>query len=135
MVKRYYTNVEDSEMFVGADGPFVLYEDYAALEAALTLLTNGFKYSTEVCQIARNALARRTEVMKKWPIWIEGYQTTGQQAKAEYKGEFEGDTFAEACKNWAKSLSEPPQCFNKQNLTYWGCGLFDNEADARKSFG
>jgi hypothetical protein len=24
---------------------------------------------------------------------------------------------------------------NQENMTYWGCRLFDNEADARKSFG
>ena len=36
-VKRYYTNVKDSEMFEGADGPFVLYSDYAKLHSLITL--------------------------------------------------------------------------------------------------
>ena len=58
MIKRYYTNAKDAETFEGADGPFVLYTDYARLESALTLLTNGFKYSTEVVTIARTALAQ-----------------------------------------------------------------------------
>jgi hypothetical protein len=35
MITRWYTNAKDSEVFSGPDGPFVLFTDYAKLEAEL----------------------------------------------------------------------------------------------------
>lgn len=70
----------------------------------------------------------------KYHIWSEGYRATGGQLGASYHGCYEGDTFEEACKQWALSSSEP-NLFDPKKLTYWGCRLFDNEIDARKSFG
>jgi hypothetical protein len=39
--------------------------------------------------------------------------------------------------NWRASVKRPwdDGNFNPEALTYWGCKLFDNEADARKGFG
>jgi len=72
--------------------------------------------------------------MKYWSVWSEGYRATGEHGTATFHGNFEADTFAEACQRWAATTSDPKQ-FNAERLTYWACRLFDNEADARKSFG
>ena len=68
-------------------------------------------------------------------IWSEGYAATGERAGAMFHGTAEGDTFQEACEQY--SLMNPAfgKCFNINGPTYWGCRLFDNEADARKAFG
>lgn len=88
--------------------------------------------------------------MKEFEIWIEGYRATGEEAQASFIGKAAGETFEEACKNF----EYPEDQFNMgikfiskgQKLTLdekghggrpsiWACRLFDNEADARKSFG
>jgi hypothetical protein len=68
--------------------------------------------------------------MPKFNVWVEGYQD-----EARLVGTVEAPTFADAC---ADLMSKPPWNdgnFDREKLTYWGCGLFDNEADARKAFG
>ena len=70
----------------------------------------------------------------KFEIWSEGYWATGDKDSAGYHGEWEGETFADACEAWASNIQHP-EYFNKSRLTYWGCRLFDNEIDARKTFG
>jgi hypothetical protein len=74
---------------------------------------------------------------KIYDIWSEGYLTSGMEgARATYYGSYEGDTFREACENWAKTLGEDSKkYFDKDDLRFYGCKLFDNGADARKSFG
>ena len=67
-------------------------------------------------------------------VWTEGYCTTGQNSRAQYHGEFEATSFAEACADYAYSTGEP-KYFDKDNLTYFGCRFYDNELQARKSFG
>lgn len=73
--------------------------------------------------------------MKTWQIWSEGYAVTGQSGEAHVHGSVEADTFNDACLTLAKRDSEFAQYFDPQKMTFWGCRLFDNEADARKSFG
>lgn len=70
-------------------------------------------------------------------IWSEGYAATGQASDATFHGEFEGETFRDAVAAFQKSLSSKysRQCVDLNNLTFWGCSFFDNEEDARKSFG
>jgi hypothetical protein len=73
--------------------------------------------------------------MPKFSVWMEGYEVTGNAAGAKLIGTIEADTFAQAC---AELMSKPPWNdgnFNREQLTYWGCRLFDNEADAGKAFG
>lgn len=72
--------------------------------------------------------------MKNYEIWSEGYAITGNRSDAQYHGIFSGETFEEACLAWAKTVSQP-ELYDVQNNSYWGCRLFDNEFDARKSFG
>lgn len=77
--------------------------------------------------------------MKEWEIWSEGYLVSGMEgipATAQLEGKFHAETFSDACKKWAETLPVKEQkLFNPVYLTFWGCKLFDNEADARKSFG
>jgi hypothetical protein len=73
--------------------------------------------------------------MPLFEIWMEGYAATGESAEAKKIAMVEAPTFREAC---TIAMSRPP--WNDGNYRpasnkYWGCGLFDNEADARKSFG
>jgi len=75
--------------------------------------------------------------LKTFDLWVEGYSTTGQSAPAQFLGTYEGKTFREAVLSWSFSgLSRNEnQYFNANNLTYWGCEIFDSEKKARKSFG
>lgn len=69
-------------------------------------------------------------------IWLSGYCTNGESGIALYYGKHAGKTFADAVvKCVADCMEDPDQYFNKNNLTYWGCKFYDNEADARAVFG
>jgi hypothetical protein len=73
--------------------------------------------------------------MKRFEVWMEGYQASGNSAKARKIGETEAESFVDAC---AKLMSVPPWndgSFNPKGPSYWGCGLYDNEIAARKVFG
>lgn len=71
-----------------------------------------------------------------WQVWQEGYAATGGQAVASFCGTFLGETFSDACAAWVATLSAGSRSsFNRQELAYWGCRLFDNEVDARQRFG
>lgn len=73
----------------------------------------------------------------KFEIWSEGYIVTGGRGRAVFHGDWEGETFADACQSWADSL--PPESRssykNVDQPRFWSCRLFDNEADARKAYG
>lgn len=76
--------------------------------------------------------------MQTYQIWAEGYEATGQSGTATYMGSASGETFKDAVKKLAASKGPEDRAFyntDRTQPTYWGCGLFDNEADARKSFG
>jgi hypothetical protein len=77
--------------------------------------------------------------MKEYEVWLEGFSATGERGPAHLCGIFRAETFANACYQWVCSLPEIHRKFfrvHKNNqLTYWGCRFFDNEKDARKSFG
>lgn len=76
------------------------------------------------------------DVTAAWEIWIEGYVVTGNSSTAQYKGQYTGNTFEEACARWADSLEpESKSYYDPIANTFWGCRLFNNEADARKAFG
>lgn len=69
-----------------------------------------------------------------YTLWLEGYAATGQQESAKCLGTYEGSTFEEACAEWARKTPQPSY-YNAERNTYWRCRFFDNEADARRSFG
>lgn len=75
--------------------------------------------------------------IKRYQVWIEGYQATGQSTKATYHGEYEGQDFKEAVTAFKDSLTDEHsrQCVDLNRMTFWGCKFFDNESDARKAFG
>lgn len=74
---------------------------------------------------------------KQWPLWVEGYVATGESADATFLGSFEGETFQDAIQAYKDSLTDDysRKCVDVERQTFWGCRFFDNEADARKSFG
>lgn len=82
-------------------------------------------------------------------IWMEGYRATGERGTAQMIGTGIGDTFDEAVKDYMKwnpkhgieengrsrYVSDEVYKNRRSNWNIWACSLFDNEADARKSFG
>lgn len=74
-----------------------------------------------------------------YQIWMEGYRATGEEQTASFLGTEEGGDFPEAVR---LCISKKPEPYWLQHLNtkvdppqWWGCRLFDNETDARKSFG
>lgn len=72
--------------------------------------------------------------MKRFEIWAEGYAATGENGTANLFGTASGATFKDACDSFFRNR-EDAHYYDPQDLTYWGCRLFDNEAKARESFG
>ena len=87
--------------------------------------------------------------MKEFEIWIEGYAATGEHAGASLVGKGNGETFDEAVLDYMSKntnhgieengrnryMSDEAYKNRRSNWNIWACSLFDNEADARKSFG
>lgn len=91
--------------------------------------------------------------LKDYEVWMEGYAVTGNSADASLVGKVKARSFKEAChilmcKKYLKQVEQehspkyegyrgdPDRWdYNPQRGTVWACRLFDNEADARKSFG
>jgi hypothetical protein len=72
--------------------------------------------------------------MKEFEIWVEGYAVTGNREKASLLGKEIAETWDEAV---CAYMNKNPDRIRKdfRGYTNWGCRLFDNETDARKSFG
>lgn len=82
-------------------------------------------------------------------IWMEGYAATGEHSPAQKVGEGLGNTFDEAVRDYMngtlnhgieenkRSGYTTEEAYNnrRSNWNIWACMLFDNEKDARKSFG
>jgi len=73
--------------------------------------------------------------MKDYDIWCEGYRATGQSSGAVLLGHCVGIDLKDACRNLAKKDQNFARHFNEENMSFWGCSIYDNGADARKSFG
>jgi hypothetical protein len=74
------------------------------------------------------------EYRRLYSVWVEGFLATGMEgvpAMARYLGDAAGENFEDACIGLLCDHAN----FDAASLTVWGCRLFDNEADARKSFG
>lgn len=73
---------------------------------------------------------------RSWSIWSEGYAATGESGSAACHGVFWAETFEGAVEKWMGTLDQHSKdCVDIINLTFWGCRLFDNLDDARKSYG
>lgn len=77
--------------------------------------------------------------LKMRQVWSEGYAATGERGYASYMGECLAESHIEACERLVPTLDRNQdgtvRLRNDGNPSVWACGLFDNEADARKSFG
>lgn len=76
----------------------------------------------------------------KYEIWMEGYLATGmegQPKRAGCLGKVEAETFVEACDKLCSSTAFQKRygTYHKESNSVWGCKLFNNEAEARRSFG
>jgi hypothetical protein len=92
--------------------------------------------------------------LKEYEVWSEGYMATGESGGATLHGKVMARSFREACNilmckhylEWVTKMQDTNYTGQRDNpdsgmsydpshLTVWGCRLFDNEVDARKSFG
>lgn len=79
--------------------------------------------------------------MNAYQVWCEGYAATCERGKAQRltrKNEdtlWEGETFQAACENALLTLGWDMSYYNKETNSYWGCGFFDNETEARRNYG
>lgn len=87
--------------------------------------------------------------MKTIEIWMEGFMATGQSGTAQKIGEYEAVDFDDAIRQHQEKnpnhgidkytresfFTDEDYENRRSNYKIWGCALFDNEADARKSFG
>jgi hypothetical protein len=92
--------------------------------------------------------------MPKIEIWMEGYLATGGHGEADKIWEGEAIDFNDAVEKYSATISAEelekygPRRYTRGNFiseeawlnrradwNIWACALFDNEADARKSFG
>ena len=70
-------------------------------------------------------------MQKTYDVWQEGYSADGNSAPASFRGSATADSFQAACDKVCKNDSY----YNSKTRSVWGCRLFDNEGDARRSFG
>lgn len=95
-----------------------------------------FEESTDLSETERGSGGYgSTDEERSFSIWSEGYAITGQNGYANYFGESVGKTFKEAVNNFSKLNKAFSDHYDSERMTHWGCKLFDNETDARKSFG
>jgi hypothetical protein len=78
--------------------------------------------------------------MKVYDVYIEGYCFTGGSKRAKYLGRHAGKTFADAAKQACVSRygEENTKIYFRicgNTPAFWGCRLYDNFADATRSFG
>lgn len=78
--------------------------------------------------------------LKTFTLWTEGYSATGNQSDAECHGQIQGTDFNDAVRRHVEPLPESIKHYwrfheAKGVWTRWGCRAFDNEDDARRSFG
>ena len=73
---------------------------------------------------------------KRYEIWREGFAFSSEErGTADFLGTEEGENFIDACMRFAIRKGTSFYLDHDGVPTDWGCRLFDNELDARKSFG
>lgn len=74
--------------------------------------------------------------IKRYEIWREGFAFSNEErGTADFLGTEEGKDFIDACMRFAARKGTSFYLDSDGVPTDWGCRLFDNELDARKSFG
>ena len=71
----------------------------------------------------------------RYEVWMEGFHVMKCYALAECLGVYDAESFLDACQQAVKANPGYEILYDKKRNTVYGCRLFDNEADARKSFG
>lgn len=77
---------------------------------------------------------------KQWEVWLEGYAATGESSTAQkltslLHDRWQGETFQDAVRLALGVLTWDMKYYDEKKNAFWGCRFFDNETDARKSFG
>lgn len=75
------------------------------------------------------------EGQQEFEIWSEGFAATGESGPARFHGTSIGIDFKDSCIKFSLANPKFLEYFDSSRMTYWGCELFDNEIEARKSFG
>ena len=71
-------------------------------------------------------------------LWVEGFAVQGNQGTAQFLGTYEASNITEAVMQF---MDENPDTevelhrFGDHEHAIWGCRIFDNEKDARRSYG
>ena len=78
--------------------------------------------------------------MYTYEVYMEGYADNGGRCGASYIGRGIGNNFVEAAKDaciekFGKEETERLFKVHGERAFFWGCEMFDNYADATKSFG
>ena len=79
--------------------------------------------------------------VKKYEIYEEGYEATGERGYAHYVGSAEGETFLDACKNYIarKGYGEIYDgshfADGKERAGNWGCYWYPTMKEAQRYFG
>ena len=70
-------------------------------------------------------------------LWIEGYAATGERGTAQCIGIYEAKDLDDAVKKYMAANPNRVDWdrFGRGRHAIWACEIFDNEAQARKSFG
>jgi hypothetical protein len=63
-------------------------------------------------------------------IWREGYRITGNESPAALLAVVDAPNLKAACDAHAAADPDWAKHYNPERMTYWGCRLFDNEAEA-----
>lgn len=71
--------------------------------------------------------------MRPFEVWMEGYRTTGDGQTARLLGECFASSFDEAVGMVTEGRDDVR--YTGGAWVIYGCRLFDNETDARRSFG
>lgn len=71
----------------------------------------------------------------EYEVWIEGYAATGDRANARFLGKFSGPDFKSACIEAMKALKWDMGYYDEERNSFWACRFYDNEREARASFG
>lgn len=72
---------------------------------------------------------------KQITLWMEGFQVMEGSAQAQYCGCYRADTLEDAVKLWVAEDTKRAGLTDLNRLTYLRCRFFDNEKDARATFG
>ena len=75
------------------------------------------------------------EETKDISIWSEGFAATGDSGGATFHETVRAESLKEACSVLAETSPGFAKYYNEKRMTFWGCRLYDNEIDARRSFG